>query len=143
MNPCWGYHVSVIPAESGEVVTKDGEHWHRAGPRSWQLESEGWDITSPRMHEGWLLDNHGPVRCASTEALLEARDAKLADQLQVSADAGWLVYLPGAVGDGEPVAFEDAMMLMRAGWLAWSPKQRREALESLRQTEMDEVAKTS
>jgi uncharacterized protein YqeY len=53
------------------------------------------------------------------------------------------VWLPGAIGDGEPVVFEDAMMLMHAGWMAWSVKQRREALASLRETERHELAATS
>jgi hypothetical protein len=142
MNPCWGYHYSSIPAESVRLVDGQGREWLRAGPRSWQRLPRQLE-QSPRMHEAWLLEHHGPVRCASTEDLLERRDAKLMARLQGSAEVPWLVYLPGAVGDGEPVEFEDAMMLMRAGWLAWSSKQRREALESLRQTEMDEVAKTS
>jgi hypothetical protein len=34
-------------------------------------------------------------------------------------------------------------MLLIAGWLVWTPKQRREAIASLREAEEAELAKTS
>jgi hypothetical protein len=137
MTPCWGYHYSAIPAETERIVDGQNRMWHRAGPRSWSLPDQ-----LARFHESWLLGECSPIRCASTEDLLERRDAKLHQQLIFEDDSPY-VWLPDQQAGDEPVIYEDAMMLMRAGWLAWPPKQRREALEALCQSEMDEVAKTS
>ncbi len=138
-SPCWGYHVSAVPAGANRIVDTQDRERLRVGPRSWRMAVK---LDQPaRCHEAWLLDNFGPVRCASTEQLLEARDAKLAAMLTPT-DPGWCVFLPGQP-DADSVTHEDAMMLMRAGWVAWGPKQRRDALASLRATEESELAKTS
>lgn len=139
--PCYGFHSSVIPFEANEVVDTAGQFWIRAGVRSWRRWPGNLD-PDRRMHESWLLEQ-GPVRCPVVERTLGDRDAKLEAQLPSSADEGPWVWLPGSVGDGEPVAYEDAMMLMRAGWLAWGPKQRREALVLLREPKERELAATS
>lgn len=139
--PCWGYHVSAIPAETERIVDGKGREWLRAGPRSWQRLPRQLEHAK-RMHEAWVIENCAPVRCASTEDLLEARDAKLTNQLTASALGPGATWLPGHPTQ-DPVAFEDALMLMRAGWVIWPVKQRREALEALRQTEADQVAMTS
>lgn len=137
--PCWGFHVQSIPAESLRVIDAQERTWLRVGPRSWRMDVKA--DQPARFHESWLLGEYGPVRCDVLTPMLEARDARLMEQLQATADSLG-VFLPGAVGDGEPVAFEDAMVVMRAGWLAWSPKQRREALATLRETEeRDEEAR--
>jgi hypothetical protein len=147
-SPCWGYHAGSIPDHTDEVVTMAGEHWYRAGPRSWQREQEGWDIrssSSPRMHESWLLEQHGPVRCPTGERMLAARDDKLAALLEPATPTGSfrLPSQPESGGDWpDSLVYQDAMALMRAGWLAWGPKQRREALASLRDTEQRELAAT-
>lgn len=140
MTWCYGFHVGSIPADTDEVVTTTGEHWHRAGPRSWNrgdLPDPG-----PRMHESWLLAQ-GPVRCPVVERVLADRNDRLAAELVTEDEPGWLARLPDHPADAEPLVFEDAMMLMRAGWLAWGAKQRRESLASIRETEKRELAVTS
>lgn len=134
MDPCYGFHASSIPAEADTVIDIRGRVFLRAGPRSWRQDVHA--DQPARFHEAWLLDTYGPMRCPVMEQVLIERDEKLTAILTELGDR--MPDMP----DAAP-AFEDALMLMRAGWLAWSPKQRREALESLRQTEMGEVAKTS
>lgn len=129
---CYGFHSSVIPETAAVVHDTSGGRWNRAGPRSWrQATTEG---PGPRMHESWLLAQ-SPVRCPIMERVLAERDEKLEAVLTERGDR-----MPGT---DIALAFEDAMTLMRAGWLAWSPKQRSEALASLRETEESELAKTS
>lgn len=136
--PCWGFHCQAIPAAATRVIDRGDRVWLRAGVRSWRRE---WpDDPSVRYHESWLLLTHGPVYCDVAHDLLGARDAKLLDLLVV--DGVW-AFLPDMAAGEEPLAPEDAMMLMRAGWLIWPPKQRREALASLRETEERELAVTS
>jgi hypothetical protein len=139
---CWGFHSGDIPADADEVIDTQDRTWRRAGVRSWRMAVEA--DQPARFHEQWLLDTFGPVRCPIGERLLEQRDAKLAAQLEQSVNASQY-WLPGVGHDhtGMPVAFEDAMALMRAGWLAWSPKQRREALADVREAEEAELVKTS
>lgn len=122
--PCYGFHASSIPADADEVVTTTGVHWHRGGPRSWRREEPGAGIgLGPRMHEDWLLETHGPVRCPITEQVLERREARLREQLERE------------TGELAELAPEDALGLLRAGWNAWGVKQRREALASLHELE--------
>jgi hypothetical protein len=131
---CWGYHAGDIPPDQGVVIDMRGERWFRAGPRSWVERADG-----PRMHEAWVLEQHGPVRCPTGEQLLLAREEKLTELLG-EPDGASTVALPDSE---ERLMFEDALMLMLAGWLAWSPKQRREALAGVCETEQRELAVTS
>jgi hypothetical protein len=130
---CWGYHCSVVPDDAEEIIDKQGRHWHRAGARAWALDGEG-----DSYHESWILREHGPVACNTVERRLAERDAQLAAQLGPA--AGWFVKMPETADE---LVFEDAMMLMRAGWLIWSPKQRREAVTALDDAEQRELAVTS
>lgn len=134
MSRCWGFHVSVVPEISEAIVDVQGRRWNRTGMRAWQLDGEG-----PSYHESWLLREHGPVRCPVIEEVLAERDARLARLLHYAGSHAF-VTMPES---DESLVFEDAMMLMRAGWLAWPPKQRKEALESLREAEQREIALTS
>lgn len=134
MSRCWGVHVSVIPETAQNIIDVQGRAWSRVGRRGWQLDGEG-----PPFHESWLLREHGPVRCPVIEEMLAERDEKLGAMLPVHV-SGSGVLLPEW---HEPVAYEDALMLMRAGWLAWPPKRRKDALASLRETEERELAVTS
>jgi len=139
--PCWGFHASAIPSEATEVETTEGVRWERAGPRSWR--PPGWQTscdaamaaadTEPaaRFHEAWLLETHGPVRCMTAEHMLAEREDKL---LAMLAEPPEGERFPGAVVmpvTGDLLVIEDALMLMSAGWLIWTPKQRREALASV------------
>jgi hypothetical protein len=134
----WGYFAGSIPSDVDEVVTIPGEHWYRVGPRSWRQEGEGWDAgPGPRMHEGWLLAN-GPVRYPNVERLMARRDDRLMDQLSWADPVEMFVTLPDS---RELVYVDDAMELMRAGWLAWDGRRRRAELEPVaaRQRERVEV----
>lgn len=136
--PCWGFHCQAVPAATDSVIDAQDRRWWRAGPRSWRLATE---LDQPaRFHESWLLGEYGPVRCAVEDEFLERRDTKLLDLLVI--DGAW-AFLPDQTAGDEPLVVEDALMLMRAGWLAWGPKQRREVLGSLRETEQRELAVTS
>lgn len=55
---CWGYHATVIPADSSLIVDKADELWTRTGSRVWESGSG-----EQTKHETWLLANRGPVRC--------------------------------------------------------------------------------
>jgi len=134
MSRCWGFHVSVIPETSQNIIDVQGRAWSRVGRRAWQLDGEG-----PPFHESWLLREHGPARCSTIEDMLAERDEKLLAQLE-RVEPGWFVRMPET---GDELMIEDAVMLMRAGWLAWPPKQRKDALASLREAEERELAVTS
>jgi hypothetical protein len=55
--PCWGFHASLIPSSSVQVVDKLDQLWTRAGTRIWRSPE---DVIK---HERWLLATLGPVRC--------------------------------------------------------------------------------
>lgn len=138
--PCYGFHASSIPSHVDRVFDTQGRAWIRVGPRSWRQEVP---LDQPaRFYEPWLLENVGPMRCPVTEDALTAREEGMVAVLdrQPRDVTGLCVVLPES--DAE-VVYEDALMLLIAGWLVWTPKQRREAIASLREAEEAELAKTS
>lgn len=137
--PCWGFHIQAIPPEADRVIDSQERTWLRAGPRSWRMDVKA--DQPARFHESWLLGEYGPVRCDVLTPIIERRDTRLAELLG-SVDGVVPLHVP-MPGSDVVLVFEDAMMLLRAGWLAWPAKQRREALASLQATEEAELAKTS
>jgi hypothetical protein len=59
--PCWAFHASSIPESSERIVDSRGWLWQRAGTRLWAYAPG--DQVEMVKHEGWLLREHGPVRC--------------------------------------------------------------------------------
>jgi hypothetical protein len=134
--PCWGFHVQSVPAEADRVIDAQERTWLRVGPRSWRMDVKA--DQPARFHESWLLGEYGPVRCDVLTPIMARRDARLEELLMPVGEEGDRVRLPAPDEGAGWLAFDDAMGLMRAGWLAWSPKQRREALATLCEAEEEE-----